>query len=177
MMSMELSGGEVSVKLGVLNERQNSFDVLPSKITALETATGRPLKVIDKAAAMLRSRRWQAAAAALSGANAGLQDVNNTRSTATVTDSDGNSSTVYVQTPNGNRNVDRNNRQVAENRAALDSLASQYDSVALKAETVYPGQFVKGFVWLSKPKGKLVTVRIPMGGEIYEFSFDLALKP
>jgi hypothetical protein len=159
-----------------MNEGASPVDLLPSKITALE-ATGNPLKPIDKVAGAQKAKRWQAIGVALSGASAGLQDVNNTQSTATVTDSNGKTSNVSIQRPNEGRAVEANNRRAAQERAQLDSLEAQYQSVALKAETLRTGQHVSGFVWFSKPKGNLVTVRIPLNGETFEFSFDLSTRP
>lgn len=144
-----------------------SVDVLPS-LFQIQIVTPKPriLQPLNIEKELAKSRFWSNIRAGATGAASGA---GTTQSTGTVTDQNGNTSRVTINTPNdpsvGARNVAEVRRQQAEREAYLT------DSI-LRSNTLPAGGKILGRVQFQSGKATSAILRIPLGPNIYEIPFE-----
>ena len=161
------------VSVGIQNLAGGVIDVDPEKMGGVtDDATPIVMPSIDADARLAKevqsARRRAMIGAALSGYAAGSSST-----TATIHNSDGTTSTATIH---DNTATQQANTQAAANRASIDSRASAVSSTILRRNSVYPGNFATGFVYMDKPKGMgkkahVAQFVVDLGETIYVFPF------
>jgi len=160
-----------SILIGVVNISQSELDVNPKTWSAVAgDAEATSMPYLDGGYVLRKEerhdRRMQAIGNGLSGFGAGMQT-----HTATVSNSDGSSSTVTYHDSADTANANA----AAANRSALMSQSyERASSAVLRRNTLSSGLFVVGTVFFDRPKGlkadiPVRSVDIELNGTIYRF--------
>ena len=164
----------------VFNETHQRIEVVPSRITLEQVEPEHAPYTYqdpDKLAKSVRHiSRWAYVGAAMAGM--GTQE-----SQATITNSDGSTSTATITTRDSAAQ-DRAIENINRGRDLRAARASIIQTDALRENTVLPGEDVSGSVFFAVPKhygkyyrykGKLETVlRVPVSDYVFEFPFVFA---
>ena len=140
-----------SVLVGVANTGSGELDVDPSRFSACgDDAQATVFPWVDGGTKIAKeeksANRRAALAGGLAGFGAGIQ-----QQTATVTNSDGSTSTVTYHDPSATQRV-QDDAQHGK-RARSDRFAT-LSSQVMRHSTVDPGQFALGRVYFESPKGE-----------------------
>jgi hypothetical protein len=128
-----------------------------------------------------RRTAWANGFTGFAGAMARQQSTTNTTSSGTVSayGSDGSyangsyqgTSTSTTSTPDYAAQ-ERASEQIAMNRQRTANAEQYLEGVALRANTLAPGQSARGAVYFQRgPKNGVVQIGIPIGNTVYEFPF------
>jgi hypothetical protein len=168
-----------TIMLGMVNLGTVPLDVDPANMGGLGSeAPSVVMKSVDGDALLMKenrhAHRWAILGAALSGAAAGAST-----STATVENSDGSTSNVTYHDPNATRAA---NADARANRDAIDGRTARVASTVLRHNTLGPGEFVVGFVYVERPKGMgkkdgMGQFVVDLGDTIYIFPFEQGRIP
>lgn len=147
----------------------NNRILLDPALWTLNVITPKPqtltTKEPEKLDASLENRaKW---AAAIDDAGAAFSTK---QTTATVTDSNGATSTATITEPDKQAQKEAATRGRAQQEHA-GSVADYVRSSSLKVNTVFPKTQVSGIVWFENKKYKDVVLTIVIGDVIYEFPF------
>jgi hypothetical protein len=173
--------------VSVSNNTQAAIDLLPNQmLLEVVTPKPKPLPFVspDQIAKSASHRAaWANALNGMGGAMATQQTTTQTSSSGTVNSnsSDGTytngtyngSSTSTSSTPDYAAQA-RANERIRERNAAVASLQAGLMQTSLKANSVMPGQSVRGYVYFEREKhAALLNLTIPIAGTLYEFPFAL----
>jgi hypothetical protein len=174
-------------EVSVSNNAQTSVDLLPDQML-LEVVSPKPKELPfvspDQIAKSVGHRAaWANILNGMGGAMATQQTTTETSSSGTVNSSS--SDGVYTNgTYNGSSTSTtsipdyaaqaRANERIRERNAAVASLRSSLVQTSLKANSVMPGQSVRGYVYFEREKhATSLKLTIPIAGTLYEFPFEL----
>jgi hypothetical protein len=188
--TLEIVGKYVRMDVFVLNESENSVDVLPSNFVLTEIAPKqKALKYVDGDKLIQSAERrlvWGNALTAMSGSMARQQATTTTNSTGTVTVNSigappvmgtySGTSTSTTSTPDYAAQAQAAQTIQARNEA-FASFSSFASRTTLRANSVPPAQSVRGYLLFERDKkAKSIMLSGIVGNTIYQFPFDLTVQ-
>lgn len=185
-LSAHDTGKYLRVDLMVKNDSGVQLDVVPSSIWAKQSEPKeKDLKSqsVEKLEHSLNRRAaWASGFAGAAGGMARQQSTTDTTSSGTVSTygSDGSyangtyngSSTSTTTTPDYAAQ-ERAREQIAANRQRVANAEQYLENVALRANTLSPGQSISGAVYFERVKKGVVQIGLPIGGTLYQFPVEL----
>lgn len=159
------------VLVGVINVSNSDLDVNPDNMGGLAgDANAIVMRSVDGDAridkATRSAHRWSMLGAALSGFGAGYG------SSATVNNSDGSTSTVNYHDDSATRHVQQD---AAAHHSTISATGALEGSRLLRHNTVAPGNFVMGYVYVEKPKE--MSRKDRMGSFVVDFGDSIYIFP
>ena len=185
-VTAEDTGKYLKFNLVVNNDHGATADLMPASIWAKQTEPKeKELKAqsVEKMEHSLNRRTaWANGFTGFAGGMASQQSTTNTTSSGTVSayGSDGSyangsyqgTSTSTSSTPDYAAQ-ERAREQIAMNRQRAANAEQYLESVALRANTLSPGQSTRGAVYFQRgPKNGIVQIGIPIGNTVYQFPFE-----
>lgn len=172
-VTMKREHGRIVSFVGFDNKTPSTrFRLIPKSFT-ITSADGEVKASIDKDAEAARARKWNRVAAGVAGGAGGWTAARGKNTTATVTDQNGNRSTVTIHETDNTEVRQRTNEDIAtirQRQRALELSAAEF----LKENTVLPGSFISGLVEFLSPKHhERLAVHLPIGKGEMVFPFDM----
>jgi hypothetical protein len=179
------TGKYLKVDLVVNNDHGSTVDLMPASIWAKQTEPKeKELKAqsVEKMEHSLNRRTaWANGFTGFAGGMARQQSTTDTTSSGTVSayGSDGSyangsyqgTSTSTTSAPDYAAQ-ERAREQIAMNRQRAANAEQYLEGVALRANTLAPGQSTRGAVYFQRgPKNGIVQIGIPIGNTLYQFPF------
>jgi hypothetical protein len=182
-LSAHDTGKYLRVDVTVRNDSTAPFDLMPNAISARESEPkDKELKYqsVGKMEHGLEHRTaWANGFTGFAGGMARQQSTTETTSSGTVSAYGSNGSYAngtYQGTSTSTTSAPdyaaqaRARQQIAANRQRAAQLEQYLDGVALRANTLAPGQSVSGAVYFDRgPKNGVVQVAVPIAGTVYQF--------